>query len=279
MTAHSPLLTRRSFVAAGACAAAALACGSASSLVGCASETQQESAPEPEPYVCPYNWEGLVRDGDKLAYYEGDQLRSRWGIDVSEHQGFIDWAAVAQAGVQFAFVRVGNRGATEGVLGVDEYFEYNAANVTAAGIEASAYFFSQSINEDEAREEAAFAIEQLRAAEANGAHFTALAYDHEPVEIEGARANDLSRDQFTANALAFCEEVAKAGYQPLLYGNQKDLLLLTPEARAAYPVWLAEYDVPNPTAQMDFVLWQYTNAGTVSGIDTPVDLNLWLEAK
>ena len=63
----------------------------------------------------------------------------------------------------------------------------------------------------------------------------------------------------------------------MLYGNQRDLLRLAPELRTAYPVWLAEYDVEVPTAPLDFSIWQYTNAGTVPGIPTDVDLNVWLE--
>jgi GH25 family lysozyme M1 (1,4-beta-N-acetylmuramidase) len=42
-------------------------------------------------------------------------------------------------------------------------------------------------------------------------------------------------------------------------------------------VWLAEYDAEVPTAPLDFSIWQYTNAGTVPGIPTDVDLNVWLE--
>ena len=79
------------------------------------------------------------------------------------------------------------------------------------------------------------------------------------------------------NHRAFCEAIAAAGYAPMLYGNQRDLLRLAPELRAAYPVWLAEYDVEVPTAPLDFSIWQYTNAGTVPGIPTDVDLNVWLE--
>ena len=84
-------------------------------------------------------------------------------------------------------------------------------------------------------------------------------------------------EQLTANARAFCEAIAAAGYAPMLYGNQRDLLRLAPELRAAYPVWLAEYDAEVPTAPLDFSIWQYTNAGTVPGIPTDVDLNVWLE--
>lgn len=186
-------------------------------------------------------------------------------------------AAVADAGVQFAFARIGNRGATEGALSADEFFFQNAIRAGETGIQVSAYFFSQALTEDEAREEAQFALDNLHETEAAGATFSYVAYDHEPVEIEGARANNLSSEQLTANARAFCEAIAAAGYAPMLYGNQRDLLRLAPELRAAYPVWLAEYDVEAPTAPLDFAIWQYTNAGSVPGIPTDVDLNVWLE--
>ena len=155
----------------------------------------------------------------------------------------------------------------------DEFFFQNAIRAGEVGIQVSAYFFSQALTEDEAREEAQFALDNLHETEAAGATFSYVAYDHEPVEIEGARANNLSSEQLTANARAFCEVIAAAGYAPMLYGNQRDLLRLAPELRAAYPVWLAEYDVEVPTAPLDFSIWQYTNAGTVPGIPTDVDLN------
>ena len=146
-------LTRRRFVAGAACVAAGL-------LIGCESTSGSAEVAVIEPYVSPYDWSGLTRDGEKLEYYEDGRLCSRWGIDVSEHQGNdIDWAAVADAGVQFAFARIGNRGATEGALSADEFFFQNAIRAGEAGIQVSAYFFSQALTEDEAREEARFALE------------------------------------------------------------------------------------------------------------------------
>lgn len=263
-------LTRRAFVAASAGVAAAL-------LVGCSSEGGTVSARQIAEVPCPYNWDNLIWDGGRPVYYEGDQIASQWGVDVSEHQREVDWAAVAEAGAKFAFVRIGNRGATEGKLDVDEYFLSNAVGAQAAGIPVSAYFFSQSIDEEEAREEAAFAIEQLREAEHEGVSFHMVAYDHEPVEIDGARANNLPPDQFSANARAFCERVQKAGFSPMIYGNQQDLLRLSVEERAEYPLWLAEYGIDDPTVTFNFAIWQYTNKGTVPGISTDADLNIWFQ--
>lgn len=245
-------------------------------LTGCGSE---EAVEDPAAYKSPYDWSGLMYDGQRLDYFENDVVVSRWGIDVSEHQGPIDWQLVGTTTVQYVFVRIGNRGATAGALGVDDYFQANAMGATEAGIPLSAYFFSQSLTEDEAREEAEFALNALRSVAVQGITFQYVAYDHEKVQIDGARANDLSPEQFSANAKAFCEVIAQAGYEPMIYGNQTDLSRLTPEVRNTYPLWLAEYGVSAPTAPFDFSIWQYTNAGTIPGIETDVDLNLWLNPK
>lgn len=248
-------------------------------LTGCGSDGAGSNARQIAEVPCPYNWDNLIWDGGRPVYLENDQVRSKWGVDVSEHQGDVDWNAVAGAGAQFAFVRIGNRGATAGKLDVDEFFFQNATGAQAAGIPVSAYFFSQSINEDEAREEAAFTVEQLRAAEHEGVSFAMVAYDHEPVEVEGARANDLPPAQFSANARAFCEHIQKAGFSPMIYGNQQDLLRLSVEERAEYPLWLAEYGIDDPTVAFNFAIWQYTNKGDVPGISTNADLNIWFETQ
>nr|WP_235957384.1 GH25 family lysozyme [Parvibacter caecicola] len=264
-------LTRRSFLAAAAALTAAAWCGAA----GCASPTANGGAETKAAYVSPYNWEGLVRSDGRWDYFEDGQLASRWGIDVSEHQKAIDWGQVAAAGVEFAFVRIGNRGATKGLLRVDDCFLANATGAKGAGIQTESYFFSQAITEEEAEEEAAFAIQQVQEANGQGAAISLIAYDHEPVETEGARANALSGEQLSLNTAAFCGVVAQAGFQPLVYGNRRSLFRLSEEVRSACPVWLAEYNTPSPTAPLDFVLWQYSNAGSVPGISINVDLNIW----
>lgn len=73
-----------------------------------------------------YNWDYLKKDNGRFYYSIEGKAESRTGVDVSEHQGYINWDAVAKDGISFAFVRVGNRGLTTGKLSQDEYFEYNA---------------------------------------------------------------------------------------------------------------------------------------------------------
>lgn len=256
--------TRREALVLMAGAAAAAALG----LSGCGEA----------PYKSPYDWNALERTGEHLAYAPEGEVLSRWGVDVSSHQHDIDWSAAADAGVQFAFVRAGNRGATEGALYEDEFFMANVAGAVAAGIPLSTYFFSQAISLEEAEEEVEFLLGLLAKAEAAGATFEAVAFDHEAVNVEGARANDLDGELLSDIAVKFCDRLEAAGYAPLVYGNQRDLKRLDKVVRQAYPLWLAEYDTEIPTAQFDFRIWQYTNTGQIPGIPTEVDLNIWLPA-
>ena len=199
-------------------------------------------------------------------------MRSQLGVDVSDHQGAIDWSAVASDGVDFAFVRVGNRGYTEGALYADTRYAENIDNATSAGLDVGAYFFSQAVSVEEAREEAEFVLRLL------AGRYLALpvAYDHEPVADGAGRANNMDRETLTACARAFCERLEQGGYETMIYGNSGDMARYDRADLGGRPVWFAEYDAAEPHAQFDFAIWQYTNGGSVAGIDTAVDLNLLL---
>lgn len=62
----------------------------------------------------------------------------------------------------------------------------------------------------------------------------------------------------------------------MIYGNSGDMARYDRADLGGRPVWFAEYDAAQPHAQFDFAIWQYTNGGSVAGIDTAVDLNLLL---
>ena len=226
--------------------------------------------PEPE-YISPYNWEDLVQENGRFTYSVDGKPSSHFGVDVSEHQGVINWQAVADDGVEFALIRIGNRGATEGQLYVDKYFEANLAGAKEAGILTGVYFFSQAINEEEAQEEAQFVLKHL----ANKTLDYPIAFDHEPVATatEG-RANRLSGKQVSLCAEAFCQTIEAAGYETMLYGNRTDILRLDETLLSSHDIWVADYDVPRPTIKHDFTIWQFTSHGTVAGINTRCDLNI-----
>ena len=244
--------------------------GSLGFMAACGPEDAAE--PAAQAYVSPYDWSGLERSGDRLAFRENGEVRSQLGVDVSDHQGAIDWSAVASDGVDFAFVRVGNRGYTEGALYADTRYAENIDNATSAGLDVGAYFFSQAVSVEEAREEAEFVLRLL------AGRYLALpvAYDHEPVADGAGRANNMDRETLTACARAFCERLEQGGYGTMIYGNSGDMARYDRADLGGRPVWFAEYDAAEPHAQFDFAIWQYTNGGSVAGIGTAVDLNLLL---
>lgn len=238
-----------------------------------AAETRDTSLSSTFTSHTSYHWDNLQRDEKgRLSYVEDGNAASQTGVDVSEHQGYIDWSAVAADDIDFAMIRVGNRGATEGALAFDDYFAYNLGSALDAGLDVGVYFFSQATTEAEAVEEAEFVLNAL-----GGAALTyPIAYDHERIAGVEGRADDLTVEQMTANARAFCDRIAQAGYIPAIYGNASDLARYDFDNLGDCGVWFAEYGTEKPRRDSGFSIWQYANDGIVSGIETVVDLNIRL---
>ena len=247
----------------------------------CTSPRQPVTPATEQQWVSPYDWSNLKQlENGFLAYYNADgSLASEAGVDVSEHDGDIDWQAVKAAGADFAMIRLGYRGYSQGTLALDDYFLANIKGASDAGLKVGVYFFSQAITADEARQEAQYVIDTLAGLGITLAY--PVAFDQEPITNgDVARTDNITDEQLTANAIAFCQAVEQAGYQAMIYGNQHDLarLDLTGEL-GAYPLWYAEYEAAGnvPTGKFDFAMWQYTASGTVSGIPTTagqVDMNI-----
>lgn len=235
--------------------------------------TSNDDAPAKEArtaYVSPYDFSGLAYQNGYLTYSENGVLKSQVGVDVSEHQGSIDWQAVANDGIQFAMLRIGNRGTTEGGLFQDGSFDENLSEAQAAGLQVGAYFYSQATSVAEAQEEADFVVGLM-----NGRKLDLpIVFDHEQDTTTNARGNTVDRETLTAAALAFCQRIEDSGYRSMVYGNKIDIARLNLSSLGDRPVWFAEYNAAQPSGQFDFAIWQYTNNGTVDGISTPVDLNL-----
>lgn len=207
-----------------------------------------------------------------LFYSENGFIRyadASVGIDVSAHQGNIEWQRVKEAGVDFAVIRVGYRGYTNGGINMDPNFPQNLQGTKAAGLSVGAYFFSQATTETEAITEALFVLECLDGAKLD----LPVYYDWEPVETE-ARTDDVTGEQVTKFAQAFCGAISDAGYKAGVYFNESmGYGFLNLHELSAYDFWLAQYlDVPD--FYYDFAMWQYSSSGEVPGIEHPVDLNL-----
>ena len=200
------------------------------------------------------------------------QVVSHKGIDVSKHQGNIDWTKVAADGVEFAFIRVGLRGyGTEGKLVEDEYFEQNIKGALQAGIKVGVYFYSQAITDAELLEEANLVLEKIKPYNVE----LPIVYDVEKVSGGKGRANDLSVEDRTRLTALFCQTVQDAGYKPMIYHNMEmATLMLDLGQLEQYDKWFAYYndDLYYPYA---YKVWQYTEKGAVDGINEEVDLNIW----
>lgn len=222
----------------------------------------------------PYDWSHLTSSNGRYQYRVNGQNLGVLGIDVSDHNGTIDWKSVAADGIDFAVVRVGYRGYTAGGISLDDRFEANLSGARAAGLKVGVYFFSQATTTQEAKEEADFVIKQL-----NGASLDyPVVFDEEPVESAGGRANNLTREQQTAIAKAFLERIEKAGYQGMVYCNQNDSSRFDFDELSAWPVWYAEYGTSQPSQAFDYTIWQFTSTGSVKGVTGNVDIDLDLTA-
>lgn len=210
-------------------------------------------------------------DENGRAIYKDTEQKIITGIDVSVFQGDIDWNAVAEDGIDFVMLRIGYRGYGEkGIMGIDDRFYQNYNGASAVGLDVGVYFYSQAINAQEAVEEAQFVLDSLGDLELA----YPVAYDWEHVEDDAARTKDMTNEKITECAKAFCEEIEKAGRKAIIYFNceigyfEYDLKKVE-----NYDFWLAEYE-NYPSFVYDYKMWQYTDKGSVAGINGDVDLNI-----
>jgi len=214
-----------------------------------------------------------ILENGEYQYLDGGQVVSYKGIDVSKHQGKIDWQQVAEDGVEFAFIRVGFRGYGSGKLVEDEYFEQNIEGAIDAGIKVGVYFYTQAVTEAEALEEAQFVLEKIAPYKVD----CPIVFDVERVTGDEGRMNELTPEERTNMTLQFCQTIENAGYKPMVYHNMEmAALMLELQPLEKYDKWFAYYsqDMYYPYA---YKIWQYSDKGTVNGIKGPVDLNISFE--
>ncbi|MCR5250641.1 MAG: hypothetical protein K6E50_08560 [Lachnospiraceae bacterium] len=216
--------------------------------------------------------ENLQKDDDgRIRYMVNGQDVAVPMIDVSQYQGAIDWNAVAGSGIKFAMIRAAFRGYGSGKLVPDETFIANVKGATAAGVKIGAYVFSEAITEDEAREEAHAAMDQLAGYKVD----LPIVLDMEHIGYDDARQDQLSKADRTKVALAFLNEVEKGGYKPMLYtGLLVYFHYLEQEKMNRYPLWYAFY---SDTFYFPYKVacWQYRSNARVPGISGDVDMSIW----
>lgn len=184
------------------------------------------------------------------------------GIDVSVHNGSIDWQKVKNAGIQFAILRAGyGRELSQ----KDARFEENYRNAKATGIPVGAYWYSYAMSEDEARLEADVFLSVIKVKQ-----FEMPVY----FDLEEKKQFDLGKEKVSAIMRAFLEKIEKAGYFTGLYGSASSLTTRTADdIKSRYTIWLAHWtDQTNYSG--NYGIWQYSSEGKVNGISGNVDLDI-----
>ncbi|SFB66505.1 glycoside hydrolase family 25 protein [Butyrivibrio sp. YAB3001] len=190
------------------------------------------------------------------------------GIDVSKHNGNIDWAAVKNSGINYAIIRCGYRGSSSGALVIDPLYYANMSGAQSAGISTGVYFFSQAVNEVEAVEEASMVLQLI-----SGYSLQMPVYLD--VEKSNGRGDALSKEERSSVCNAFLTTIRNAGYTAGIYSNKLWFEgKINTAAFTDYKIWLAQYqDIPTYTATR-YDMWQYTSKGSVAGISGHVDMNV-----
>ena len=213
--------------------------------------------------------EDVSSEEDGIALLSMDILpdgATAQGIDVSEHQGRIDWNAVKASGIDFAILRVGF-GAPSWGGRVDYQFNRNISECERLGIPYGVYIYSYAFDNQQAADEASMVIDCL------SGHNPRLPvyYDLEDKTIiaDGRQSGIASRAQ------TFCNKISSAGYKPGIYANLNwfNNILTDPVFKSgSWDHWIAQYNSQcHYTASYSF--WQYTSRGKVSGISGNVDMN------
>lgn len=178
------------------------------------------------------------------------------GIDVSHWQGVIDWNAVAADDIQF--VMLGTRYSGN----VDPYFDINAKNAAAAGLDVGVYIYSYATSVEMVEDEADFVLNLIKDYKIS----YPVAFD-----IEAEVQSTMSPSELSAMANAFCTKIKDAGYYPILYANDYWLANKLDMSQLDYDVWVARYEkkhvYENP------VMWQATSTGRVNGVNGNVDID------
>lgn len=186
------------------------------------------------------------------------------GIDVSMHQGNIDFAKVKADGVKFVIIRCNNWNREKNCVEKDPYFEQNYKQAKAAGLDVGVYYFTWECSVVGAMCDAELCLQYIK-----GKKFEYPIY----FDLEWQKAFAQGRQVCDGMVRAFCDTLENAGYFGGLYISRSPLQsYISPDVASRYSLWIAEYGSKCNYAG-EYGMWQYSSTGKVSGISGDVDLD------
>lgn len=182
------------------------------------------------------------------------------GIDVSVHNGSIDWAKVKASGVDFAIIRAGYGSVASQK---DKKFEENYKGATKQGIAVGAYWYSYAKNIAQAEEEAKTCLSIIK-----GKKFDM------PIFYDLEESSTFNSGQTNAIASKFCEILEAAGYWVGIYSSSSAFNhYFNDSIKKRFSIWTAHWNTDKPAHPSEYDVWQYTDKGKVTGINENTDLN------
>lgn len=215
----------------------------------------------------PYAWEKV---NGKYMNSIGQVIEgaTKKGIDVSHHQGTIDWQKVKNDGIDFAIIRCGYGGNYTSYD--DRQWLRNVSECERLGIPYGVYLYSYSENTEDAKSEAAHVLRLLEGH--NPAY--GVYYDLEDENTTGT----VSNTTIGTIAKTFCDQVSASGYKVGIYASKywwQYKLTSSVFKNEKWSKWVAQYNT-SCTYEGTYDMWQCTSEGSVSGINGFVDLNFWM---
>ena len=183
------------------------------------------------------------------------------GIDVSKHNGDIDFEQVSDDDYQFVFIK-----ASEGKTYKDDAFERNYEQAREAGLKVGAYHFFRKNRT--AREQADNLLAAIR-----GKHLDLpLVID---LEDDWGNGATVSRQTAIDRVMEMIDILAGKGYRVMIYTNLDGYEKYYKDLLGDHDLWLCSFTSPDLLPHLPHVIQQFSHEGTVSGIDGNVDLNVW----
>ncbi len=222
----------------------------------------------------------LVNVNGTLRYYdELGREAEHLGLDISQFNSRVDYAALLAQGFDFVIIRLGGRGwGGSGRLYGDRETQVNLRLAREAGMHVGAYFYSTAVNTAEAVEEARAALRTLDGFPLDLPVYIDMEYSG---DYPFGRADALSPGRRADVIEAFCTAIRQAGYEAGLYASEGYVRFdLDAEAVKYLPLWMASYTVENrlPQYVRYWSVWQQTDTTYAGGTDGPFDLNIFLPA-
>ena len=213
-------------------------------------------------FVSPFGFRWRALYGD-ISYPDGYEIH---GIDISHHQGKINWQDLKDHGMIDEFpVRFVMIKATEGATRIDPNFEDNFYQAREYGFTRGAYHF-YSVH-SAAQPQAAFFIRKVKLE--NGDLPPVLDVEHKP--------KNQTDEEFKQSVLQWLDIVEKHyGVKPIIYTYYKfKTRYLSDPVFDDYPYWIAHYYVDSVEYQGKWKFWQHTDVGRLPGIKGNVDFNIY----